>query len=148
MSGRKINFFTEDIKLPSFLKKKVLKKSLLELAEIHKVTIININYIFCNDEYLLGINNQYLNHDFYTDIITFPYKEGKEIEGEIFISIDRIRDNAIKQKTSFESELFRVISHGLLHLIGFNDKSPSQKKTMRNEENKAIELFYSNFAIQ
>lgn len=141
-----VHFFNEDAKTPTSLKKKLLQKSVMDLAEAHKIAITNLNYIFCSDEHLLSINKQFLNHAYYTDIITFPYREGTNIEGEIYISIDRVKDNADQQKVSFENELFRVISHGLLHLIGFSDKTPKQKKLMREEEDKAIAIFYSNFA--
>ena len=140
-----VHFFNEDAKTPTSLKKKLLQKSVMDLAESHKISIANLNYIFCSDEHLLSINKQFLNHDYYTDIITFPYREGTNIEGEIYISIDRVKDNADQQKVSFENELFRVISHGLLHLIGFSDKTPKQKKLMREEEDKAITIFYSTF---
>ena len=145
MSKPIIQFFNEDAKLPTSLKKSLLKKSLIDISETHNTTIKNLTYIFCSDDYLLNINKQFLNHDYYTDIITFPYHEGSDIEGEIYISLDRITDNAIKQKVSFENELFRVIAHGLLHLIGFSDKTPKQKKLMREEEDKAITIFYSTF---
>lgn len=140
-----IQFFNEDAKLPAALKKSTLKQSLIEISETHNASINRLQYIFCSDEYLLTINQQYLNHDFYTDIITFPYHEGTEIEGEIYISLDRVKDNALKQKVSYENELFRVIAHGLLHLIGFSDKSPKKKQVMRAEEDKAIAVFYANF---
>ena len=145
MSKPIIQFFNEDAKLPTSLKKSLLKKSLIDLSEAHNTTIKNLTYIFCSDDYLLNINKQFLNHDYYTDIITFPYHEGTDIEGEIYISLDRIADNAIKQKVSFENELFRVIAHGLLHLIGYSDKSPNNKKIMRKEEDQAIKIFESNF---
>lgn len=145
MSKPIIQFFNEDAKLPTSLKKSLLKKSLIDLSETHNTTIKNLTYIFCSDDYLLNINKQFLNHDYYTDIITFPYHEGTDIEGEIYVSLDRITDNAIKQKVLFENELFRVIAHGLLHLIGFSDKTPKQKKLMREEEDKAITIFYSTF---
>lgn len=141
-----VHFFNEDAKLPASLKKKLLQKAVIDLAASHDIVITNLNYIFCSDDHLLSINKQFLNHDYYTDIITFPYREGNNIEGEIYISIDRVKDNADQQKVSFENELFRVISHGLLHLIGFSDKTPKQKKLMREEEDKAIAIFYSTFA--
>ena len=145
MSKPIIQFFNEDAKLPTSLKKSLLKKSLIDISETHNTTIKNLTYIFCSDDYLLNINKQFLNHDYYTDIITFPYHEGSDIEGEIYISLDRITDNAIKQKVSFENELFRVIAHGLLHLIGYSDKSSNNKKIMRKEEDQAIKIFESNF---
>ena len=83
----------------------------------------DLNYIFCDDEYLLGINQQYLNHDTYTDIITFGYCDGDTISGDIFISVERVKDNAQEYSVSFEEELHRVMVHGVLHLLGYKDKS-------------------------
>ncbi len=101
-----------------------------------------LSYIFCDDEYLLKINKEYLDHDTYTDIITFDYTEGATISGDIFISIDRIKENAIEFNVSFEQELIRVMSHGVLHLIGYKDKSADDAALMREKENQMIELFH------
>lgn len=104
--------------------------------------ITQISYIFCNDEYLLEINKEYLNHDYYTDIITFPYKQGREIESDIFISIDRVKENANTFDSTFEKELLRVVAHGLLHLIGYKDKTDEEGKEMRKKEDWAIGMYY------
>ena len=101
----------------------------------------NIHYIFCGDEYLLEINKKYLQHDTYTDIITFDYSENEVLSGDIFISIERVRENAEKYQISFQEELLRVLSHGVLHLIGYRDKTEKEIKEMREEENRAILLF-------
>ncbi len=98
-------------------------------------TVGEINIIFCNDEYLLKINQEHLTHDYYTDIITFDYSENNLISGDLFISKDRVEENAEEYKVSFENELNRVIIHGILHLIGYNDKSESEIKEMRTKEN-------------
>jgi rRNA maturation RNase YbeY len=98
-------------------------------------TVGEINIIFCNDEYLLKINQEHLTHDYYTDIITFDYSENTLISGDLFISKDRVEENAEEYKVSFENELNRVIIHGILHLIGYNDKSESEIKEMRTKEN-------------
>ena len=95
-----------------------------------------MSYIFCDDTYLLDINLQYLNHDTLTDIITFDYSDENTISGDIFISIQRVRDNAKKFNVDFEEELLRVMSHGVLHLLGFNDKTESDKDLMRNKRTK------------
>ena len=100
-----------------------------------------LNFIFCSDKYLHQINVEYLNHDTYTDVITFPYAEGKNIEGDIFISIDRIRENAEQFKVSFEDELHRVMIHGTLHLMGYFDKTPEEKTLMTKKENEYLNLF-------
>jgi probable rRNA maturation factor len=101
-----------------------------------------ISYFFCSDEYLLKINRQFLKHDFYTDIITFDYSEKKKIEGEIFISIDRVKENSQRFKQVFQKELLRTIIHGVLHLCGYKDKKPADKKRMRIKEDEAIHIIY------
>lgn len=101
-----------------------------------------INYIFCDDEYLLQINQQYLNHDYYTDIISFDYTIGNEINGDIFISIDRVNDNAAEFNVSFHEELLRVLSHGVLHFCGYKDKTIEEETLMRNKEDEKIKMFH------
>ena len=98
-----------------------------------------INYIFCDDDYLLEKNQTYLNHDTYTDIITFDYSEENSVSGDIFISIERLKENACKFAVPFDTELRRVMIHGVLHLIGYKDKSDKEKKLMREKED-----FYLN----
>ena len=99
-----------------------------------------LNYIFCDDDYLLNLNVEFLNHDTLTDIISFDYTLGKLVSGDIFISIERVKENAKKFNQSVESELNRVVIHGVLHYIGFKDKSESEKKIMRGEEDKCLKL--------
>ncbi|WP_421813302.1 rRNA maturation RNase YbeY [Flagellimonas sp.] len=101
-----------------------------------------IDYIFCTDDYLLKLNKDYLNHDTFTDIITFDYTEGKIISGDIFISTDRVQDNAKKFDVEFSNELRRVMSHGILHLAGFGDKSKEEKDIMRLKEDEKIKMFH------
>ncbi len=101
-----------------------------------------IDYIFCSDNYLLNINKKYLSHDTFTDIITFDYSAGKRIGCDIFISIDRVKENAIQFKTHFEEELLRVMAHGLLHLFGYTDKTEAGKAQMRSKEDEKIKLFH------
>ena len=93
-----------------------------------------INYIFCDDEYLLKVNQDYLQHDYYTDIITFDYVKGKTISGEIFVSLQRISDNASTLSKNYEEELRRVLAHGILHLCGYKDKTEEEEQLMRNKE--------------
>lgn len=100
----------------------------------------NITYIFCDDEYLLEVNKQYLQHDYYTDVITFDYVENDLISGDIFISTDRVRENALAFGSSEKEELHRVIIHGALHLLGLKDKSKKEASQMRQAENEALEL--------
>tara|TARA_R110002049_G_scaffold50539_18_gene143475 strand:+ start:5601 stop:6020 length:420 start_codon:yes stop_codon:yes gene_type:complete len=101
-----------------------------------------INYIFCGDEYLLDINQQYLKHDTYTDIITFDYTEGKLISSDIYISIERVTENATDFKVAFKDELLRVMAHGILHLCGYKDKSEKDIVIMRRKEEAKIKLFH------
>ncbi|MEY3368756.1 MAG: hypothetical protein RI973_1911 [Bacteroidota bacterium] len=98
-----------------------------------------LNFIFCADDYLLKLNIEYLQHDTLTDIITFPYAEPPEVEGDIFISVERIRDNAQTYQVSFEQELHRVMAHGVLHLCGYGDKTAAEATLMRKKENEALE---------
>lgn len=102
----------------------------------------DLNYIFCSDEYLLQVNLAYLNHDYYTDIITFDYCEAQQISGDIFISIDRVRENAKSFAVSFNEELLRVMAHGLLHLMKYKDKTDEDSSLMRRKENEKIKLFH------
>ncbi len=100
-----------------------------------------INYIFCDDEYLLKINQDYLQHDYYTDVITFDSVKGKTINGEIFVSLQRISDNASTLSKNYEQELRRVLAHGILHLCGYKDKTEEEIKEMRNKEEFYIHLY-------
>ena len=101
-------------------------------------TVGDVGYIFCNDSYLNNINKEFLNHDTLTDIISFDYCLGKQVNGEIYISIERVTDNAKLYQVSFENELSRVIIHGVLHFLGYSDKTPEEKKGMRLKENTCL----------
>lgn len=101
-----------------------------------------INYIFCDDNYLLKINNQYLDHDTLTDIISFDYSVGNELHGDIFISVERVEDNALDYEVSFHEELKRVLVHGILHYCGYKDKSPHDEIIMRRKEEEKIKMFH------
>ncbi len=136
-----INFFSEDVKF-NLPEKNRRKNWLKSLAKSENFRIGELNYIFCSDDYLYQINTEYLNHRTYTDIITFDNSEENQvIEGDIFISIDRVRENASKHQQEETSELSRVISHGLFHLMGYKDKSKEQSAIMRSQENLAIKLY-------
>jgi len=100
-----------------------------------------LTYIFCDDDYLLDINNRFLKHDFYTDIVTFDYSKDNTISGDLFISVDRVKDNSVLFNVSVDEEFLRVIVHGLLHLLGYRDSSMEEKNTIRELENKYILLF-------
>ena len=136
-----ILFFEEDIKF-SLKGKNKTKRWLRDIAKLQGFKIGELNYIFCSDEYLYQINVEYLNHNTYTDIITFDNSEKEKIiEGDVFLSIERIKENAIKEKVSFEKEMTRVMSHGLLHLMGYKDKKEEDRIIMREMENKAILIY-------
>eukprot|EP01012_Entosiphon_sulcatum_P034992 TRINITY_DN44436_c0_g1_i1.p2 TRINITY_DN44436_c0_g1~~TRINITY_DN44436_c0_g1_i1.p2 ORF type:complete len:139 (-),score=33.21 TRINITY_DN44436_c0_g1_i1:716-1132(-) len=118
-----------------------LKAWIKTVTEKEKHRLGDISYIFCSDDELLEINIQHLNHNTYTDIITFDYTEGNRISSDIFISVDRVEENAKKFKVSFEEELHRVMIHGILHLCGYKDKSKADAEMMRKKENVALKLF-------
>ena len=101
-----------------------------------------INYIFCDDEYLHNINVEYLDHDTLTDIISFDYTVGNLIQGDIFVSVERVQDNANDFNVSFEEELKRVLSHGVLHYCGYKDKSPKDEALMRSKEEEKMQMFH------
>jgi len=138
-----ISFHNADIRF-SFKQKKAVKLFIeKQLSGLKKN--IHINYIFCSDEYLLDINRKFLKHDYYTDIITFSLSESENtLESEIYISIDRVKENAKTLSVEFEDELLRVMFHGVLHLLGHKDKTKAQKAAMRKLENKWIKGFKSN----
>jgi len=128
-----IHFYIEDI--PDFdLPEETIRKSLHRLIEEEKKKTGEIAVIFCSDRYLLRINQEYLKREDYTDIITFDYSEADTLSGDLFISLERIRENAEKYREEFERELYRVLFHGVLHLVGYNDKSPNEIKEMRRKE--------------
>ena len=122
-------------------RKMVHKRWLAALAQKEGFKIGDINYIFCDDDYLLKINLEYLRHDTLTDIITFDYVENNVLNGDIYISIERVMDNSVIFSVSFEQELLRVLSHGVLHLCGYKDKTKEDAATMRKKEDAAIQLF-------
>ncbi|MDV7696660.1 rRNA maturation RNase YbeY [Chryseobacterium soli] len=117
------------------------KKWLEDIILSEEKKLGEINYIFCDDEYLLKINQDYLQHDYYTDIITFDYVKGKTISGEIFVSLQRISDNASTLSKKYEEELRRVLAHGILHLSGYKDKSEEEEKEMRRKEDFYLNKF-------
>ncbi len=136
-----IQFFTEktDFKLTQ---KQVIKNWIKQIIISETKRVGEVSYIFCNDEYLQEINEIYLHHTSLTDIITFDYTEGKMISGDIFISVERVKENAAKFNVAFENELLRVLAHGVLHLMGYKDKKTDEKKQMREMEEKSIALFF------
>ncbi len=135
-----IQFFTEEIDF-TLTNPSRISNWLLEISNNHQKQVETINYIFCSDEHLLSINQEYLDHDYYTDIITFDNStEESMILSDIFISIDRVRENASNQKIPFHDELHRVLAHGLLHLLGFKDKEDDEQTLMRQKEDTCLSL--------
>ena len=133
-----IQYYSEDI---SFQLDDDVKVStwLEESVVAEKGNLVALNFIFCSDDYLHRLNVQYLQHDTLTDVITFPYSEG-QVEGDIFISIDRVRENARVFESGFTKELYRVMIHGVLHLLGYGDKSETEKQLIREKENFYLQL--------
>lgn len=141
-----INFHSEDVDFYLVNEKKTIKW-IKDSIKNEAKTVGEISYIFCSDGYLHKINLEYLNHDTFTDIITFDYTEGNIVSGDIFISIDRVKENAAKFKTVFENELSRVIIHGVLHLMGYKDKSAQEKEQMRSKEDFYLTLHSKMFEV-
>lgn len=137
--SKTIFFHSEEIDF-KLKKKKKVRNWLIELAKTEEKSIEDLNYIFCSDDYLLEVNKEHLNHDYYTDVITFDYCENNVISGDIYISIDRVKENAESFGKSFKNELKRVMAHGLLHLMGYKDKSEKEAKKMVQLEDFALEL--------
>jgi len=132
-----IQYIAEEVKLPALEKQKTNRWIKETAAEYGKKTG-DIAYIFCSDKRILEVNKQYLNHDYFTDIITFDYSEGAVISGDIFISTDTVKSNAVEFGVSFEEELHRIIIHGILHLCGQDDQTPELRKEMISKENLAL----------
>ena len=123
--------------------RKELKLFISDTFKAEKKKIASLQCIFCSDEYLLAINQQYLQHDYYTDIITFNLGTDENIEGEIYISVERVKDNARLMHTSFKEELHRVVFHGILHLCGYKDKLKKEKEEMRRREDRLLHLYFN-----
>ena len=134
-----ITYNAEDVKLPT-IKKRETTRWIKKVAATYGRKVGEIGYMFVNDEKILEVNNEYLSHDYYTDVITFDYCEGDILNGDIVISLDTVRTNAEKFGKTYEEELYRVIIHGILHLCGINDKGPGEREIIEENENKALAL--------
>jgi len=144
MSDNSINFFSEEIEFELSNPQKIHNWITSVIKQYQKIAG-NVNYIFCDDKYLHNINLEYLSHDTYTDIITFDNSEEEMlIEGDIYISIERVKENAQKYHVILEAELQRVMIHGILHLLGFDDHSEEDKKNMRSREQECLLLLENN----
>lgn len=139
MSEEQIQFFSEykDFELDQ---QELYRSWVKVVIHKHNKSCGALNYIFCSDDYLLDINRQYLDHDYYTDIISFPDEDSDSIAGDLYISIDRVRDNAQQLQVPFSAELDRVIIHGVLHFLGFSDKTEQEEKEMRVLEDKMVAI--------
>ena len=133
-----ISYYAEEVKLPA-LRKRDTNEWIRTVAALYDKKCGDIAYIFCSDEKILAINKEYLQHDYYTDIITFDYTEGNRISGDIFISLDTVKSNAQEYGQRFEDELHRIIIHGILHLCGIKDKGEKERQQMTRCENQALE---------
>lgn len=135
-----IKFYTADVGNP-LKERRAVKDWLQRVAKQGKHELVSLSYIFCSDEFLLALNREHLQHDFYTDIITFPIElNDGEVYGECYISIDRVRDNAKEIRSSFVDELHRVMVHGLWHLMGQGDKSSAEEAAMRKKEDESLAM--------
>jgi rRNA maturation RNase YbeY len=132
-----MEFFFEDIDTFNFAEESLIEY-VNELIVSEKGQLGDVSVIFCSDNYLLQVNKQYLNHDYYTDIITFDYVDNDIISGDLFISVDRIKENALEYQCTFIRELYRVVFHGVLHLVGYNDKTDEEQNLMTKKENQYL----------
>ena len=134
-----IVFDTEGVDMPS-INETEINEWISKVASSHDRELGDLAYIFCSDEKILEVNNEYLQHDYYTDIITFDYSEDRTISGDMFISLDTVKTNSEQFETNYNEELLRVIIHGVLHLCGFGDKTDEEENKMRELENEALSL--------
>ena len=134
-----ITYNADGVKMPK-IKRKDTTAWIKAVAQTYGKKVGEVGYMFVNDEKILEINNEYLGHDYYTDVITFDYDEGDVVNGDIVISLDTVRTNAELFDKAYEDELYRVIIHGILHLCGLNDKGPGEREIMEKAENKALEM--------
>jgi metalloprotein, YbeY/UPF0054 family len=134
-----IVFNADKVKMPALPKRKV-SLWIKTIAEKYNKRVGEISYIFCSDDVILSVNKEYLNHDYYTDIITFDYSENNVISGDLFISLDTVKSNAEKYNEEYAKELYRVIIHGILHLCGIDDKAEGARKIMEENEDSALSI--------
>jgi len=135
-----IAFHNEGVTRPK-LKYRIISAWLKKIISKYNCITGDLTYIFCDDEYLKNINVKYLNHDYYTDIVTFDYCTDKVVSGDMFISVDRVKENSVLFSCNFTDELLRVMAHGLLHLLGYMDSTDSETETMRKIENECIIMY-------
>ncbi|MBE6293362.1 MAG: rRNA maturation RNase YbeY [Bacteroidaceae bacterium] len=139
-----ISFQCDGVVAPA-IKRREISAWIKNVASVYGKKVGDIAYIFCNDDKILEVNREYLQHDYYTDIITFDYTEGNIVAGDIFISLDTVRSNSELLGVPYRQELHRVIIHGILHLCGIDDKGEGEREIMEKEENKALAMLSSQF---
>lgn len=137
-----VHYQNEEVKFPP-IKRRLISNWIKIIAGSYNYKVGDISYIFCSDDKILEVNKEYLQHDYYTDIITFDYTEDSTVAGDIFISLDTVKSNSEQYKTDYIEELHRVIIHGILHLCGINDKTDAEQDYMTQCENKALEILKS-----
>ena len=142
-----ISFMAQDIEMPQ-LNTTAVEEWIQEVARKHDKRVGALTYVFCDDEYILATNRQFLGHDYYTDIITFDYSNSHRIAGDMVISLDTVKSNAEQLGVDYNTELLRVIVHGVLHLCGINDKGPGEREIMEQHENEALALLPENILAQ
>lgn len=138
-TSRKIEWTAQRVEMPA-IDTASLEQWLSAVAAAHGRLLGELTYIFCDDERIIEVNREFLNHDYYTDIITFDYSRGKLVRGDMFISLDTVASNAETVGADYETELRRVIVHGLLHLCGINDKGPGEREVMESHEDSALDM--------
>ena len=142
-----IRFFYEETKYKIEYPRKTVRW-IIESARREKRSVLDVNYIFCSDRYLLRLNEEFLGHNTFTDIITFDDSDGRNISGEIYISLDRIKENSLRFNAQFHDELLRVMIHGILHLAGYKDKMPNEVSMMRKKEEAYLSLWKTMFHVK
>ena len=139
-----INYMVQGNATMPNINETALQEWIVAVAQQHQQRVGCLTYVFCDDEYILQTNREFLGHDYYTDIITFDYTNSKHIAGDMVISLDTVRSNAEMLNTPYETELMRVIIHGVLHLCGINDKGPGEREIMEQHENAALSILPDN----
>lgn len=141
-----IDFLTKNVEMPQLDNTK-LNEWIVDVAKSHDKVVGRLTYIFCDDEYILETNRKFLNHDYYTDIITFDYSNRRRISGDMVISLDTVRTNAEQFSRVYDEELLRVVIHGVLHLCGINDKGPGEREIMEQHENDALAMLPAELKV-
>lgn len=141
-----ISYNTVNVKMPK-IQRRAISAWVKGVAAVYGKRVGEVAYVFCDDEEILRVNREFLQHDYYTDIITFDYSEDKTISGDLFISLDTVKSNAQLFNKSYDEELHRVVIHGILHLCGVNDKGPGEREIMEKAENEALKLLGKDFAV-